>query len=181
MNGPGSPPKTSERSTGFRTYAYTALSYALVVLFMPVSRILHLTQWGKWCLEQQQNKQTNQQTRCIQLESRVLAKRGGRMWTDNTSVGIDSNRHYCPKGAELVAGGLRKITEQCNSWVEEGKLIVMSFYKQCSIIISWTINIDFLLIREWYACWKNGSVFCKKILPWQYFQYWIIIIWIWFE
>lgn len=38
------PPKTSERSTRFRTYAYTALSYALVVLFMPVSRMLHLTQ-----------------------------------------------------------------------------------------------------------------------------------------
>lgn len=42
--GPGSPPETSERSTGFRTYAYTALSYALMVLFMPVSRMLHLTQ-----------------------------------------------------------------------------------------------------------------------------------------
>lgn len=53
-------------------------SYALVVLFMPVSRTLHLTQWGKWCLKQQQNKQTNQQTRCIQLESRVLAKREGK-------------------------------------------------------------------------------------------------------
>lgn len=38
------PPKISERSTRFRTYAYTALSYALVVLFMPVSRMLHLTQ-----------------------------------------------------------------------------------------------------------------------------------------
>lgn len=38
------PPKTSKRSTRFRTYAYTALSYALVVLFMPVSRMLHLTQ-----------------------------------------------------------------------------------------------------------------------------------------
>lgn len=75
--GPGLPPK-HQRSTGFRTYAYTALSYALVVLFMPVSRMLHLTQWGKWCLEQQQNKQTNQQTRYIQLESRVLAKRGGK-------------------------------------------------------------------------------------------------------
>lgn len=48
MDGPrpgaGSPPKHRERSTGFRTYAYTALSYALVVLFMPVSRMLHLTQ-----------------------------------------------------------------------------------------------------------------------------------------
>lgn len=48
MDGPrpgaGSPPKTLERSTGFRTYAYTALSYALVVLFVPVSRMLHLTQ-----------------------------------------------------------------------------------------------------------------------------------------
>lgn len=47
---------------------------------------------------------------------------------DNTLAGIDSNRHCCPKGAELVAEGLRIIMEQCNSWVEEGKL-VMNFYE----------------------------------------------------
>lgn len=52
---------------------------------------------------------------------------------DNTPIGIDNNRHCCPKGAQLVAGGLRIIMEQCNSWVEEGKLIVMNFYEQCSI------------------------------------------------
>lgn len=57
--GAGSPTRTSERSNRFRTYAYTTLIYALVVPFMPVSRMLYLTQWGKWCMKQQQNKQTN--------------------------------------------------------------------------------------------------------------------------
>lgn len=51
---------------------------------------------------------------------------------DNTPVGIDSNRRCCPKGAELVAEGLRITMELCDSWVEEGKL-VMSFYERCSI------------------------------------------------
>lgn len=45
------------------------------------------------------------------------------MWTDITPVGVDNNRRFCPKGAELTVEGLRIITEQCNSWVEEGKQI----------------------------------------------------------
>lgn len=58
----GSPTRTSERSNRFRTYAYTTLIYAVVVPFMPISRMLHWTQWAKWCMKQQQNKQTNKQT-----------------------------------------------------------------------------------------------------------------------
>lgn len=52
---------------------------------------------------------------------------------DNTPAGIDSNRRCCPKGAEPVAEELRIIMEQCNSWAEEGKLVVMNFYERRSI------------------------------------------------
>lgn len=131
--GAGSPPRTSETSTRFRTCAYTVLSCSHGAFHACTQNVTLDPVWQM--VPETATEQTHRPTNQMRTNKRAefwLKERGG-MWMDNTPVGIESNRHCCPKGAELVAEGLRIIMEQCNSWVEEGKLIVMNFYKRCSI------------------------------------------------
>lgn len=81
-------------------------------------------------------EQTNKQTMHT-IREQFLLKRNGKgsvLMTFGiiTPAGID-NTCCCSKGAELMVQGLRIITEQCSSWVEVEKQIVMNSYEQYSI------------------------------------------------
>lgn len=158
-----------------------------MVLFVSISRMLHLVGEANGVQNSKKNKETNWMHTIWEQFLLKCNGEGSELMTFGiiTPAGTD-NKCCCSKGAELMVQGLRIITEQCSSWVEEEKQVVMNSYEQYSIQSCRQYRIYADLITqycgtEWYACWNNGSVFCKKIHPKQHFQYWKIIIWIWFE